>query len=69
MNAGAGPDECARRFESAHGASKSQVRTSVLSSGREAAASANRAKAGSYLVPIFFMIEVRWLSTVRCLIP
>ena len=56
MNAGAGPDECARRFESAHVASKSQVRISVLSSGHEAAASANRARAGSDLVPIFFMI-------------
>ena|ERR1700733_13569703 len=52
MNAGAGPDECARRFESAHVASKSQVRTSVLSSGHEAAASANRARAGSDPVPI-----------------
>jgi hypothetical protein len=69
MNAGAGPDECAGRFESAHGASKGQVRTSVLSSGHEAAGSANRAKAGSDLVPIFLMIEVRWLSTVRWLIP
>jgi hypothetical protein len=33
------------------------------------AASANRANAGSDLVPVFVMIEARWFSTVRWLMP
>jgi hypothetical protein len=39
----------------------------VLSSASDAAASANRAKAGTDLAPVFFMIEARWFSTVRWL--
>ena len=34
-----------------------------------AAASANRASAGTDFDPVFFMIEARWFSTVRWLIP
>jgi hypothetical protein len=34
-----------------------------------AAASASRASSGSDLVPVFVMIEARWFSTVRWLIP
>ena len=34
-----------------------------------AAASANRASAGSDLVPVFVMIAARWFSTVRWLMP
>ena len=34
-----------------------------------AAASANRANAGSDFEPVFFMIEARWFSTVRWLMP
>ena len=61
--------EARSEIPEARRASKSQVRTSVLSSPSEAAASANRAKAGSDLAPILFMIEARWFSTVRWLIP
>ena len=35
----------------------------------QAAASANRANAGSDFEPVFFMIEARWFSTVRWLMP
>ncbi len=54
-----GPDECPRRFQRARDASESQVRTSVWSSSSEAAARANRAKAGSDPAPILFMTEAR----------
>ena len=35
----------------------------------QAAVSANRANAGTDFDPVFFMIEARWFSTVRWLIP
>jgi hypothetical protein len=45
--------------------SRNKHQTRVLLSESEAAASANRTKAGSDLAPIFFMIEARWFSAVR----
>jgi hypothetical protein len=54
-------------YAPAAGAFEIKRQTCALSSAAEAAAKANRAKAGSDLAPIFFMIEARWFSTVRWL--
>ena len=56
--------------EIVHGApvpAKIHHQTRLVLSESEAAASANRARAGSDFAPIFFMIEARWFSTVRWL--
>jgi hypothetical protein len=57
LRGGARLNEFTWKFQEPRRARKNQVRTRVLSSASEAAASANRAKVGSDPAPILFMIE------------
>jgi hypothetical protein len=57
---GVGQQDAHSEVHAVHGTpSKFSIKRGFFSSASDAAASANRAKAGRDLAPVFFMIEVR----------